>query len=127
MYLPEQSQTQKGRRYIPHLTRFFATVAPEELMQHVYTALSALPGKIKYQTRPAVPPVAALARIGGYDARREVFKGFIEIEEFDSREQGRVSLCVMKRDVGNPISWKQLWKAVVSAPEVNPLVLKKRR
>lgn len=120
------SQTQVGMRYIPQLTRFYATVPPDELMQRVLAALASLPGKIKSQERAPEPPRAAIARVGGYDARREVFKGFVEIEQLVIKGS-LLSLCIFRRDVGNPISWRQLWKAVVSSPQVDPVVLKKRR
>ena len=113
-------------RYIPQLTRFYASAEPNGLKEHILDALTGLPGKIKYQERSPQSPTTILLRVGGYDARREPWKGFIEIEPFPSREHGMLSLCIMKRDLGNPISWKQLWKALVNSPELSPIVLRKR-
>ena len=113
-------------RYIPQLTRFYASAEPTELKERMFAALTGLPGKIKYQERSPQSPTTILLRVGGYDARREPWKGFIEIKPFPSREHGMLSLCIMKRDLGNPISWKQLWKALVNSPELSPIVLRKR-
>ena len=100
---------------------------PDGLKAQICAALEGLPGKIKYEERSPQPPAAVLLRVGGYDARREVWKGFIEIEPFPSRKHGTLSLCIMKRTLGNPISWRQLWKALVSSPNLEPVVLRKRR
>lgn len=71
-------------------------------------------------------------RIGGWDARKQMFKGWVNIERYvyslpmgDGREvEG--SLCTMQRDHGNPLSWRQLWKAICKSSLVEPHVLKKR-
>lgn len=65
-------------------------------------------------------------RIGGLDARRVQFKGYVEVESFASNGYSG-SFCVFRRDEGNPISWRQLWKAVIQSPMVEPHVLKKKR
>lgn len=63
-------------------------------------------------------------RVGGFDMRKQMFKGWVDVEPFSYRGvEG--SFCVMRRDEGNPISWRQLWKALISSPLVEPHVLKK--
>jgi serine/threonine-protein kinase Chk1 len=63
-------------------------------------------------------------RIGGWDKRKQMFKGWVDVEPF-SRYGMEGSFCVMRRDEGNPISWRQLWKKLISSPLVEPHVLKK--
>ncbi|KZV80695.1 Pkinase-domain-containing protein [Exidia glandulosa HHB12029] len=121
------SQTQTGRRYVQQLTRFYASIPPDEVKARIIAALTSLPGKIKYQERPAQHPVRHVLRVGGYDARREPFKGFIDIEEYNRPDMGKISYIVFKRDVGNPISWKQLFRALVYSPELSPVVCRKQR
>ncbi|KAF7323659.1 Protein kinase domain-containing protein [Mycena kentingensis (nom. inval.)] len=117
------SQTQSGTRYNPSLTRFYATLAPEELLDAIRSALLTL----GVQTKDAPPNGSTLRlRIGGQDARKEQFRGWVEVEPF-ARHGFQGAFCVMQRDSGNPISWRQLWRAVIQAPEVEPSVLKKRR
>jgi serine/threonine-protein kinase CHEK1 len=80
-------------------------------------------------------------RVGGYDRRKVMFKGWVEIERFGySGKEG--SFCIMQRDEvraprvvfvladffwlqGNPISWRQLWKALIKSDAVEPHVLRK--
>lgn len=63
-------------------------------------------------------------RVGGWDKRRQMFKGWVEVERFTYRG-AEGSFCVMRRDEGNPISWRQLWRAVIESQLVEPHVLKK--
>jgi len=120
-----QSQTQAGTRYISQLTRFYASITPEDLHLRIVAALQDL-GAIKVQSRPAEPPAQVVLRVGGYDARREEFQGWIKIEQMVIREK-YISLCIFEKSKGNPISWRQLWKAVATAPQVTDFVLKKSR
>ncbi|EJD07738.1 CAMK/CAMKL/CHK1 protein kinase [Fomitiporia mediterranea MF3/22] len=118
------SQTQRGRRYTPHLTRFYSSLGPEGLMELVMTAVTELGVKSKLAQPDPSEPERLRLRVGGYDKRHEVFKGWIEIEPFVY--QGiEGSFCIMQRDQGNPISWRQLWKAVVQDVGVGPHVLKR--
>jgi hypothetical protein len=96
----QQSQTQSGNRYTPHLTRFYAALGPALLMPLVQESLEAM------NVRCKVAPVredqhgqASLRlRIGGYDRRKVMFKGWVEVERFTYRgSEG--SFCVMQRDV----------------------------
>jgi serine/threonine-protein kinase Chk1 len=83
-------------------------------------------------------------RIGGHDKRRMTFKGWVVVEKFSYRDRGvEGSYVVMKRDEvsssrlllisklnafcgqGNPISWRQLWKALIESEVVSPHVLRK--
>ena len=81
-------------------------------------------------------------RIGGFDRRKQKFKGWVEVEKFSYRGITG-SFCLMKRDEvgflllphfflcelmwgqGNPICWRQLWKALIKSPAVDPHVLRK--
>ena len=63
-------------------------------------------------------------RVGGFDNRRQLFKGWVDVEHFSYRG-AEGSFCVMRRDEGNPISWRQLWKKVIGSECVEPHVLRK--
>ncbi|KZT06713.1 Pkinase-domain-containing protein [Laetiporus sulphureus 93-53] len=130
------SQTQSGQRYTPHLTRFYAQIGPKlllPLMQEVFTGL-----KIKW--KPAVEVDLESKEddsegseekklqmlIGGFDKRNLMFKGWVEIEPFHYRDLDG-SFCVMRRDSGNPISWRQLWKSIIRSETIEPHVFRKRQ
>ncbi|KAJ7440769.1 kinase-like domain-containing protein [Mycena galericulata] len=115
------SQTQSGTRYTPHLTRFYASLPPTDLLPFVRDGLASL----GVTCREAPPSTVLRIRIGGQDTRKEVFRGWVEIEAFEYHgAQG--SFCVMQKDSGNPISWRQLWRALIQCPLVEPYVLRKR-
>lgn len=120
------SQTQSGNRYTPHLTRFYAALGPALLMPLIQESLEAI--NVRCKVAPVHDdqqgPQALRLRIGGFDRRKMVFKGWVEVERFSYRgSEG--SFCVMQRDVGNPISWRQLWKALIMSTAVDPHVLRK--
>ncbi|KII86236.1 hypothetical protein PLICRDRAFT_43812 [Plicaturopsis crispa FD-325 SS-3] len=135
------SQTQSGKRYTPHLTRFYASIPPAELLPLVQASLESLGVKTKlspHATTSGSPHATtsgsphadsdqievARVRVGGYDRRRVMFKGWVELERFSYRgSEG--CFCVLSRDQGNPISWRQLWKALIMSPGVEPYVLRK--
>jgi len=120
------SQTQSGRRYTPHLTRFYASVAPPLLMSLIKESLEGLGVKCKLNTKDTDTGNISIwrLRVGGYDRRKVMFKGWVEIELFGySGKEG--SFCIMQRDEGNPISWRQLWKALIKSDAVEPHVLRK--
>ena len=78
--------------------------------------------------QPHTPPKVTLRlRVGGYDRRKERFKGWVELESFAKPHLGieEGSFVVMKRDEGNPISWRQLWKGLILSQGVKPWVLMK--
>ena len=86
-----QTQTQNGARYDPHLTRFYASILPQDLLTFIISAITGF--GLKYKMKSAV----CAARIGGYDRRREVFKGVIEVEPFNW-DDSEGSRCVMRRE-----------------------------
>ncbi|TDL20604.1 CAMK/CAMKL/CHK1 protein kinase [Rickenella mellea] len=117
------SQTQSGQRYTPHLTRFYSRLAPNGLMPLIMQSLQNLGVKCKAAEQPPGSHSLRL-RVGGFDRRKEMFKGWVEVENFSYRgDEG--SFCVMQRDQGNPISWRQLWKALITSPEVETYVLRR--
>jgi len=63
-------------KYSPHLTRFFASLPPKSLAPLLIEALSAL--GVKYKVKP---PATVL--VGGYDVRKEKFKGRVMLEGFE--------------------------------------------
>ncbi|THH28610.1 hypothetical protein EUX98_g5584 [Antrodiella citrinella] len=138
------TQTQAGRRYTPHLTRFYASLGPGillHLMQEFFSQneIQSNPPK---EVQSGQEKGMWKMRVGGFDRRKLIFKGTIEVEPFEMNGiQG--SFVVMARtqvcdfiltgtmDVefivqGNPISWRQLWKAMVTSKMLEPHVLKKR-
>jgi serine/threonine-protein kinase Chk1 len=141
------SQTQSGRRYNPHLTRFYAAPASADIYALVRTALVAL--KVQTRVQPAAPDGAPAwengqlkLRVGGKDARQEAFRGWIVVEParwnntdiacvIFQRDQVRPLSCLhestLRRRQGNPISWRQLWKATTQHPTIWPHVLHRGR
>ncbi|EIN05436.1 CAMK/CAMKL/CHK1 protein kinase [Punctularia strigosozonata HHB-11173 SS5] len=124
------SQTQTGKRYTPHLTRFYSSLRPPQLMPLLHDAVIGIGLKCKVPSpKPGDPPPdeAPLLkfRVGGYDRRHEVVKGWVEIEPFNYNDING-SFCVLRKEAGNPISWRQLWKALIMWPQVEPHVLRKR-
>ncbi|TFK64215.1 Pkinase-domain-containing protein [Pluteus cervinus] len=122
------SQTQSGSRYTPHLTRFYASLGPALLMTLIIESLESMGVKCKQAPKNEQPgnenSDALRLRIGGYDRRKVVYKGWVILEKFSYRSSNG-SFCVMQRDVGNPISWRQLWKSLILSPAVEPHVLRK--
>jgi serine/threonine-protein kinase CHEK1 len=124
-------------KYSPHLTRFFISLPPNELAPLLVEALNTL--DVKHKVKPP-----AIVLVGGYDARKEKFKGRVTFEAFEWRG-GKCSIVEMVREEvrrmfseggyranaysfpkGNPISWRQFWKATVKTPQMEPHVLRKR-
>jgi len=122
------TQTQAGRRYTPHLTRFYASLGPGlllPLMQEFFSENEIQSSEPKEVTSGQEKGMWKM-RVGGYDRRKLIFKGTIEVEPFEMNGvQG--SFVVMARTQGNPISWRQLWKATVTSKTLELHVLKKRR
>ncbi|KAF9492617.1 Pkinase-domain-containing protein [Pleurotus eryngii] len=124
------SQTQTGQRYTPHLTRFYASLGPPLLLALIKESLEGLNVKCKDQPPRSVYDAGGgeglqhRLRIGGFDKRKVMFKGWIEVEPFEYHGSDG-SFCVMQRDEGSPISWRQLWKALIISPAVEPHVLRK--
>lgn len=107
-----QSQTQSGSRYTPHLTRFYASLPPHDLLDACDEVLRSFGCKTKLH--PSNPPrpsedmsdsdktaveeqISVKCRVGGLDARRVQFKGYVEIESF-ARNGYSGSFCVFRRD-----------------------------
>ena len=94
----QQSQTQSGNRYTPHLTRFYAALGPSLLMSLIKESLESLHVKCKLAPSINDRGIETLRlRVGGYDLRKEMFKGWVEVERFVYRTS-EGSFCVMKRD-----------------------------
>ncbi|KAJ3550876.1 hypothetical protein NM688_g4979 [Phlebia brevispora] len=117
------SQTQCGRRYTPSLTRFYAKLGPGILMPLICEALDTL--GVKHRMAEKTSEDVLRIRVGGLDKRKLVFKGWIELEDFEY-DGVAGSFCVMQRDQGNPISWRQLWKSIILSSAVEPHVYRKR-
>ncbi|THU82836.1 CAMK CAMKL CHK1 protein kinase [Dendrothele bispora CBS 962.96] len=121
------SQTQNGTRYTPHLTRFYSSLPPAQLYTRIKDALEAMGAKVK-DSNILGSGSALKLRVGGHDRRKMIFKGWVELEDFSFERKGNKvegSFCLMQRDVGNPISWRQLWKALIKSEGVEPFVLRK--
>ncbi|OBZ78002.1 Serine/threonine-protein kinase CHK1, partial [Grifola frondosa] len=117
------SQTQGGSRYTPQLTRFYAALGPKLLLPLIQESLTALGAKWKPTPEDPDEPAIERIRIGGYDKRRVMYKGWVEIEPFSLGDK-KGSFVVMQRDQGNPISWRQLWKALILSPALDPHVFR---
>ncbi|KAJ6498220.1 kinase-like domain-containing protein [Mycena vulgaris] len=111
------SQTPSGRQYTPHLTRIYAMRPPAAFLMPVRAALEALGATCR-------DAGALRLRIGGHDARKEVFRGSLSLKAFAYRgAQG--SFCTMQRDFGSPLSWRRLWRALIESKGIAPHVLRK--
>ena len=93
-----QSQTQNGRQYTPQLTRFYTAIGPGILVDLIKESLDVL--GVKYKDAAVVPGSTAMHRfrVGGYDKRKIMFKGWIELEPF-TRACVSGAFCLMQRDV----------------------------
>ncbi|OJT03158.1 hypothetical protein TRAPUB_6265 [Trametes pubescens] len=123
------TQTQPGTRfrYTPHLTRFFADLAPQAFLPLMQEALTSLGAKYNppRECPPGQPDTPAFRmRIGGKDRRRLHMKGYVEIDPFQKGEY-RGSFVVLARDVGNPLEWRAMWKELVKHPLIHPHVYKR--
>ncbi|TFK47430.1 Pkinase-domain-containing protein [Heliocybe sulcata] len=119
------SQTQNGRRYNPHLTRFYCSIPPHELAPLIQESLEGLGASCKSKPLEGRAAEVIKLRIGGYDFRKEMYKGSVVVERYPYNNM-ECSFCVMQRDQGSPISWRQLWKALVLSAKVEPHVLRRR-
>lgn len=100
--------------------------------------------KVKFREPERTPDGITRMRVGGHDKRKLMFKGWIELEDFEY-EGKEGSFCVMQRDQvcvpllvafllfaeavdnqGNPISWRQLWKSIILSPVIEPHVYMKK-
>lgn len=91
-----QSQTQGGTRYTPHLTRFWASISPPELIVAIERALGGLSVRV---VRAVNGPNGELrCRIGGLDARRVPYKGWATVEPSAMADGTVRSFCIMQRD-----------------------------
>ncbi|KIK54864.1 hypothetical protein GYMLUDRAFT_231599 [Collybiopsis luxurians FD-317 M1] len=128
------SQTQGGARYTPHLTRFYASLGPALLMPIIKETLEGMGVKCKLSSQGndgsgghdgTANGGPIKMRIGGYDKRKVAYKGWVELEHFSYRGIEGGSFCVMSRDEGNPLSWRQLWKDLLKSDAISLHVLKK--
>ncbi|KAJ3834749.1 kinase-like domain-containing protein, partial [Lentinula raphanica] len=102
------SQTQSGTRYTPHLTRFYASLLPGQLMALVKETLGSFNG-----SNAITPGGIHKLQVGGEDARK-IQNGEV---------QG--TFWVLSRDKGNPLSWRQFFKALVKSDAIYPFVLRR--
>ncbi|KAH9991959.1 CAMK/CAMKL/CHK1 protein kinase [Russula compacta] len=115
------SQTQGGTRYTPHLTRFWASMAPLELLVAIENAL-----KLQDVRAVRADNGELRCRIGASDHRRVPFRGWVIVEPFATADGSVRSFCVMQRDKGDPISWRRMFKATVQSPQLTQYVLRRR-
>lgn len=117
------SQTQGGTRYTPHLTRFWASIAPLELLATIESALQMQGVRTK---RAADGPDGELRwRIGALDHRRVPFKGWVIAEPFSMADGSVGSFCIMQRDEGDPLSWRRMFKGTVQSQQLAQYVLRR--
>ncbi|KAJ3765068.1 kinase-like domain-containing protein, partial [Lentinula raphanica] len=102
------SQTQSGTRYTPHLTRFYASLLPGQLMALVKETLGSFNG-----SNAITPGGIHKLQVGGEDARK-IQNGEV---------QG--TFWVLSRDKGNPLPWRQFFKALVKSDAIYPFVLRR--
>ncbi|KAH7344748.1 CAMK/CAMKL/CHK1 protein kinase [Rhizoctonia solani] len=122
------SQTQGGTRYTPALTRFYASLPPDQFLPIIVTALQGDGVKCAKGEEDSTSehPGRVSFRIGGLDRRREQFRGTVELEPFRLADRGLDgSFVIMSRERGNPLSWRQLWKQTVLNDAVQQHVLKR--
>lgn len=105
-----QSQTQSGTKYNAHLTRFYARLPPAPLLQAIEQSLLTLGVRCKPPSNLPSPETEewtnlkrVAMKIGGYDRRKEMFKGYVEVESFSHGFLEGGSLVVMKRDQVSPL------------------------
>lgn len=139
-----QSKALADTCYSTTHTRFFVSCLPRDIMPVLVAVLKSFKVKVKAAS-PDVGPVTdrerLRARLGGHDARRQLYKGWIEAEDV-SHDGEASSYVLMRRDKvvalpvpvssltrvqGNPLSWRQLWKGVVTHTDVEPHVLRRQR
>lgn len=131
-----QSQTQSGSRYTPHLTRFYASLPPHDLLTACDEVLRSFGCKTKLH--PSNPPrpsedmsdsdktdteerISVKCRVGGLDARRVQFKGYVEVESF-ARNGYSGSFCVFRRDEVRPSHFVLLCRVSVCGRSTNVCV-----
>ncbi|KDN36029.1 hypothetical protein RSAG8_11115, partial [Rhizoctonia solani AG-8 WAC10335] len=103
------SQTQGGTRYTPALTRFYASLPPDQFLPILVVALQGDGVKCAKSDEDSNSdhPGRVSFRIGGLDRRREQFRGTIELEPFRLADRGLDgSFVIMSRERGNPLSWR---------------------
>ncbi|KAG6330497.1 hypothetical protein ID866_8593 [Astraeus odoratus] len=113
------SQTQSGRKYNPHLTRFYAKSDPNVLVESIKASLDAM--NIQYRV---APPGAGGGgegtihiRVAGIDGRKLLFRGWIDLENYTLRGSS-ATFCVMRRDAGSPLTWRKFWKELIQSAAV---------
>lgn len=94
-----QSQTQSGTRYTPHLTRFYASLSPSLLISLIKEYLESQ--NVQCRSLPPTDNERGIEvyklRVGGWDLRRERFKGWVEVEKFTWNAVDG-SFCLMRKD-----------------------------
>ncbi|KAJ3765244.1 kinase-like domain-containing protein, partial [Lentinula raphanica] len=114
------SQTQSGTRYTPHLTRFYASLLPGQLMALVKETLGSLELCIGNM---ALRITRVMAHMLSHPVGHTNFE--IEMEEFRNGEVEGTFWVLSSRDLGNPLSWRQFFKAFIKSDAIYPFVLRK--
>ncbi|KAG8850129.1 Chk1 protein kinase [Tulasnella sp. 330] len=130
------SQTQGGTRHTPELTRFYTGHGcfPEQFLSLAVPVLKGMgfrcrqPEIVLKASQSGLAPVAPgdfrqmKMKIMGVDARNAVLRGDTEVEMFENG-----CFVVMRREVGDPLSWKRLWRSLVNSASISPYVLRRQR
>ncbi|KAG8907578.1 Chk1 protein kinase [Tulasnella sp. 403] len=124
------SQTQGGTRYTPELTRFYTrdgcdpetfinTAVPVFQQQFSFKCRS--PDVTLYDSGDKAGQIRRISmKIAGEDARKMPLRGYVDVEPYNGG-----SFVVMRREAGDPLAWKRLWRSLGSSGPISPNVLRK--
>ncbi|KAI0051546.1 Pkinase-domain-containing protein [Auriscalpium vulgare] len=118
------SQTQHGTKYTPAMTRFYASIPPAALLSVIEPAFASLGAQTK---RPDQVQEEGHAKcfVRALDGRKQVLKGWIEVQPFEGWGSVDNSFCIMRRIEGDPIQWRKLWRAMIETPFVAPYAIRR--
>ncbi|KAF9647634.1 Pkinase-domain-containing protein [Thelephora ganbajun] len=122
------SQTQSGTRYTPCLTRFYCSLGAGIMMKLIHESLLSFNVKCRASDPVSrgtiISDVQLRLRIGGMDRRKVRFKGWVTVENFVYGD-AEGSFVINAKFQGSPLSWRQLWKALIKHDDISPHVLRK--